>query len=272
MGTLGMIGCNTLADEIAYLLFRDRQIAWVFVISNPEGVAFIARKINRLLADRTSLVQESDLGHLEPAPGFKIVLWVIPSSLHTSPSSLHRVLEDTTARMSCSADSIFIVHGLCGIHRREASGLIEKAKVPVNFLTYPDGEIADDCFGSLIGSREGYLDFIKKHKFAMFVHGGYAEYMMGKHEDLDLMTMVTKFEELEFVLSTLGFKTIVKLEADVGDAGEFDRTVNILSRTLGLEIVSLSCELSVFENSYDLGKRNAHHAMRGVIDEFPGLI
>lgn len=37
-------------------------------------------------------------------------------------------------------------------------------EILINFLTYLDGQIADGRFGSFIGSKIGYLEFIMNNK------------------------------------------------------------------------------------------------------------
>ncbi len=254
-GTLGIIGCNSLADEVAYLLNRDRDISQLFIISNPEGSLF-QEKVRSPLEDKSCLFQEKDLGLLGHAPGLAVVLWLIPSSLHESPSELYTVLADTIDRLNGYVDSIFVVHGLCGISEHKLTALLRSHAAPINLLTYPDGNLCDDCFGSHIGGKKEYLEFIKKNKFALYVTTGFAAYLKRRHGDQDIVAMVRDIEELNFTLETLGFNRIIKLESDIGDINEFNRTVDMFSRTLNLKVEAYRCGLSVFDASYDQAKKN----------------
>ena len=55
-GIMGIIGCNSLADEIIYLLHRDQTISRIFIVANPEGSTFIDRKVRGSIVDRTAIV------------------------------------------------------------------------------------------------------------------------------------------------------------------------------------------------------------------------
>ncbi len=257
-GTLGIISCYSLADEIVYLLERDGEIENIFLVSNPEGLVLYKRKIKGLVREKTHLLQQQNLRTWKRNQGFTVIIWMIPASLHENPSLLATILVEVAAQMSLCVNSIFIAHGLCGIHQHKVIRMMEEIGVPTNLLTYPDGEIADDCFGSFIGGKKQYLEFIKKHKFALFVTTGFADYLKERHEHQDIEAMVAAIEELRFTLETLGFKKIIKLESKVGNKEEFDRTVEIFSTTMGLEIESHDCELTVFDHSYDLAKRHIH--------------
>lgn len=253
-GTMGIIGCNSLADEVSYLLNRDYDISQIFIISNTEGASFLKNRLSKSLVDRTCLVDEGDLRLLERTPGLNVILWLLPSSLHEAPLLLQNALLITSIRISCFVDSIFIVHGLCGVSHYRLRDIMEMSHIPITYLTYPNGEVADDCFGSFIGSKEGYLEFIKRNKFALFLTIGFARYLIGKHKNQDIVTLVSEVEDLRFTLKTLGFNKVIKLETEIGDIQEFDSDVNVICKTLDLELERVKCDLLVFDHSYDLGK------------------
>jgi len=60
----------------------------------------------------------------------------------------------------------------------------------------------------------------------------------------------------------VGRPMILKLETPLGSGEDFDRKVSSFATIFGMDVLALSCDLEVFEHSYDRAKSlSRDHAM-----------
>lgn len=64
------------------------------------------------------------------------------------------------------------------------------------------------------------------------------------------------------VMDYVGRPMILKLETPLGSGEDFDRKVSSFATIFGMDVLALSCDLEVFEHSYDRAKSlSRDHAM-----------
>ena len=250
---LGIIGCYGLSDQILHLIDRDRSINRVFVIDNPEGRRFVEKLKERSFATDVLLVSEEHPVERDER-GFCVLLWLNPEDLHNQPAVIQSTQDELLFRLSSKVDSILFCYGLCRSSEQRITSLIEKASKPVTFLTDDHGEIVDDCFGAVLGGKQIYLDTMLGNNGALFATTGYVEAWKRKHESMDVESLVSEVEQLRDLFEDLGYRRIIRLDDGVGDAASFEEDVRSFARTFDLEMVSRTCQLRVFERSYDLAK------------------
>jgi hypothetical protein len=269
-GTLGIIGCYSLSDQIIYLVDRDDSIESIFVVNNEEGLRFIKKLHNRSVEKNVVLVDENG-----PLPkgnkGLSILLWLNPGDLHNESSSIGQRQAEILERISDHVDSVLFCYGLCRSPEERIASLVREARVPVTFLMDASGEIVDDCFAAIIGGKQAYLDHIKKHKGTIFASTGYVETWGRKYRGMDIKSIVEHVEGMTCMFETMGYNQVMALDDGQGDRDLFDKDVRTFARIFDLRVVTKECCLKVFEQSYDQAKEKIDHGEVTEMEETPWI-
>lgn len=269
-GTLGIIGCYSLSDQIIYLVDRDDSIESLFVVNNEEGLRFIKKLHDRSVEKNVVFVDEK-----EPIPkestGFSILLWLNPGDLHNESSSIRQRQTEILERISDHVDSVLFCYGLCRSPEERIACLIREARVPVTFLTDSSGEIVDDCFAAIIGGKQAYLDHIKEHKGTIFASTGYVETWGGKYRGMDIESIVEHVEGMTCMFEAMGYHQVMALDDGQGDRDLFDKDIRTFARIFDLRLVIKECCLKVFEQSYDHAKEKIDHGEVTEMEETPWM-
>ena len=154
MPVVGVITCEILELEFAYLLSMDQEIAGITVVedSYSSGLIQSLKSLGRLEPRMTPL-----LNGFSPAfAGRKEVLVrVLELGLHNSKDLLQNGLGKAVREMARYVDGIFLGYGLCGNALQNPEELFADAGVPI-FFPRDDDHTVDDCVGLIIGGRERY--------------------------------------------------------------------------------------------------------------------
>jgi hypothetical protein len=253
MGTLGIIGCYGLSDQLMHLIDQDEGIDHLFIVDNPEGLRFLEKMEARPTKINYSLVSENG-SFLGKGGEFSVVLWLNSEDLHNDASTIQKRQSDALSRMSKYVDSIFFCYGLCRSTEQGIIDLTKQAAVPITFLTDHCGEIVDDCFAAVMGGKEEYLDHIKKHKGTLFATTGYVEAWRRKFRGMNIESMVREVEGMKYLFDSLEYHKVLVLDDGLGNWERFDGDVHNFSRLFDLQLDRESCDLSVFELTYRLAK------------------
>lgn len=153
MATLGILTCEILELEFAYLLKRDPQIKRITIIKNQhekrlvealESVAPIVKQITRPL---DYVPEISD--------GLEVLVCVLEIALHNRKRSLQEGLQAAAIDMGPVVDALLLGYGLCGNALNKPEELLADAKVPL-FIPMDGDHPVDDCVGLAIGGRDNY--------------------------------------------------------------------------------------------------------------------
>ena len=253
-GTMGIVGCYGLSDQILRMVEEDEQVGKLLVVANEEGERFERKVKERNGRIEPVMVDGNALGPSDEE-GFSILLWLNPESLHDGRNT-HDHHREVLSRMADHVDAVFFFYGLCRSPELRLIELRDEAPVPTIFLTDLDGEIVDDCFAAVLGGKKDYLEHIMGHKHALLVTTGYAESWRRKRERSDLSTLVEEVEGMRYMFQTLGYDKLVKLDDGVDDGGRFDEDVRAFSRLFDLELEIRLCRSPVFAHSYAMAKKS----------------
>ncbi len=269
-GTLGLIACPILEDEIIYCREKDDQVDSVMLIRNDHSVSFERKMRDRGL--ELQFLNEQEFlrnGVQPPKEGFHWVVWMKDLGLHEEPNDLRKEILDSLEGVDNVFDGILLFYGLCGnalkdIHEWSS----ERMRTPVDILCSRDGKIVDDCIAAAIGGQDNYLRLLRKYPGILYFTPGYAtnwdqlalrmELFRGIEDgDDDMIRMVFEMAE---------YDTVMKIPTGLGDDGEFDRCTRQFANRYDFNIRTLDkewCDLDAVDYSYAQAKDRLAQAKRG---------
>jgi len=172
MAVLGVICCEILELEFAYLLAGDREVGRVTVLEDDRS----ARLLSRLEGQgRTDVSRVSNLAQFVPDGRGQpeVLLRVLELGLHIWPSKLRPALVEAAEEMAPRVDALVLGYGLCGNALEAPRELLSHLGVPV-FVPMDEDHPVDDCVGLLIGGRQRYYAEQCKIAGTFFITPGWA--------------------------------------------------------------------------------------------------
>ena len=174
MAVLGVICCESLELEFAYLLGSDGEVGRVTVLEDGRSARLISglegqgrRDVNRI----------SSLARFVPDGGGRpeVLVQVLELGLHIWPKKLRETLAQVAREMSHHVDALVLGYGLCGNALAGSEELLSDVGVPV-FIPIDDDHPVDDCVGLLIGGRQRYYAEQCKIAGTFFITPGWASH------------------------------------------------------------------------------------------------
>lgn len=153
MTVLGVITCEILELEFAYLLAKDPDIFGVTVLEDRYSLGMIEAMEKDHLAPRRIPI----LRGYTPSQSqqLEVLVRVLELALHNRKRVLQEGLIKAAREMGRYVDGIVLGYGLCGNALQNPEELLADAGVPV-FIPMDQDHPVDDCVGLIIGGRECY--------------------------------------------------------------------------------------------------------------------
>jgi hypothetical protein len=153
MTVLGVITCEILELEFAYLLARDPDIAGVTVQEDRYSLGMIeAMEKDHIVPRRIPILKGFTPSHPNR---LEVLVRVLELGLHSHKRFLQEGLIKAAKEMGRYVDGIALGYGLCGNALQNPEELLADAGVPV-FIPMDQDHPVDDCVGLIIGGRECY--------------------------------------------------------------------------------------------------------------------
>ena len=171
MAILGILTCEILELEFAYLLNSDKDIARITVLENSRSVRMLdelesaeTRNLDRI-TDLDSFTSDPD-NHLE------VLVHVLELGLHNRKELLQQGLMEAAREMGSRVDALLLGYGLCGNALEKPDELLSDAGVPI-FIPMDEDHPVDDCVGLVIGGRRSYYEELCKVAGTFFMIPGW---------------------------------------------------------------------------------------------------
>ncbi len=172
MATLGIITCQVLTPEFAYLLAREAQLAGITVLENTPSSGLI----DTLEKSVPFLKRIPHIRSFRPDPllDLEVVVQVLDLTLHRNKAGLQKAIQNAARGMAGYIDGLLLGYGMCGgtLHNIEE---ILSPDVPI-FLLTEGKRLVDDCVGMMIGGKEKSYARQRKITGTFFMTAGWAVY------------------------------------------------------------------------------------------------
>lgn len=153
MPVLGVLLCESLELEFAWLLARAHGISGITVLEDERSQRFI----RALETDgRHDVARVPHIASFRPVSpdDTEVLVRVLELSLHGRKEILRHALEAAAAEFAVRVDALLLGYGSCGGALDDPAGTLDVA-VPV-FLPEDHGKPADDCVSICLGGRHRY--------------------------------------------------------------------------------------------------------------------
>jgi hypothetical protein len=242
-GTLCIIGCPILEDEIIHSLRADEDEKKVYLADTPPSHT-LKKKLERNGIPFVAVDEwEFDNGFVDiDEEAFNVVIIMHKLGLHSQPKVLRSTLEDHLKIIQGRVDVIALYYGMCGNAGWDVSRWAsEELSVPVFVFRDQNEEVCDDCIGVAVGGHSRYYTFVKKYPGMLFVTPAIAENWGEFSKELD---MVKGFEIMGIhsqkeVFELFGYKNAVKIDTGIGITGdELEEGCRRLAKETGLKFIT----------------------------------
>jgi hypothetical protein len=248
MAILGILTCEILELEFAYLLNSDKDIARITVLENSRSVRMLdelesaeTRNLDRI-TDLDSFTSDPD-NHLE------VLVHVLELGLHNRKELLQQGLMEAAREMGSRVDALLLGYGLCGNALEKPDELLSDAGVPI-FIPMDEDHPVDDCVGLLIGGRERYYGEQCQVAGTFFMIPGWTTHWKRMFEQefgnlsLEIAKRLFKHYERSLLISTPN----MSLE-------EMKQNSKAFNELFGLRTEVCKGTLSIFQETWDTAKK-----------------
>lgn len=258
-GTMGMVGCPILEDEMAYLLSNDQDIQAIYFIDTDDCRNLI-RKVRILNPSRVILmIGEEELPYYDNHGGLSVLVWMKSAGLHEYPDALRDEVKETLTRLDEKCDSILLFYGLCGNAFKKIDEIAKDFTSPVVIMRDLKGQIVDDCIAVPLGGTEGYLALLKKHPGVFYMTPAWAENWKELIKKMEMFRGMesTGFDDLKFIFEMADYSKVLKIRTGLGDEEVLDEKTREFAEIFSFEEHTLEegwCSLDVIEQSFAKAK------------------
>lgn len=255
-GALGIIGCQVLEDEMAYVVAQDPEVEQVIVIDSTMEKSMVGKIQHMAPQKKVSCFDEKyDIKQFQLTTGLTVVLWVKSIALHQSPPLLREEVTQAILRLEPLIQSALIFYGQCGSAFRNMEIFSQGMHVPVTILKDNDGALIDDCYGTVLGGREEYRAFLVNQPGPCFVlNTMWAANWKHFMQELQMMHDPSCIDEAKEVFQYMDYKRTVGLNTGLVDQLVFERQLGEFAAIFGLELEDHRCTLRIVESSYKEAK------------------
>ena len=174
MRVLGILTCEILELEFAYLLRTDSDVARITVSEDARS----ARLMEVLQSGKIQTLRKiPDIRQFTPdsSDGLEVLVRVLELGLHNRKKTLQQGLLEAALEMGPHVDALVLGYGLCGNALEKPEELLSEAGVPI-FIPMDEDHPVDDCIGLLIGGRDCYYGEQRKIAGTFFMIPGWTHH------------------------------------------------------------------------------------------------
>ena len=247
MGILGILTCEILELEFAYLLNTDKDISRITVLENSRS----ARILEAL--ESTGSVNPNRITALEsfapdPETRMEVLVNVLELGLHNHKKLLQEGLIEAACEMGSRVDALLLGYGLCGNALEKPDELLSEVDAPV-FIPMDEDHPVDDCVGLIIGGRHHYYSEQCKTAGTFFMILGWTYHWRRMFErefgsiSVDMAKRLFKDYERSLLIST-----------DIMSEDEMKRNSKEFNKLFGLREESRPGTLDLLRKAWDSAK------------------
>jgi len=256
-GTMGMVGCEIMEDEMVDVLSKDKDIDAILVMDDGQGGkesdGFIEKMSHRSQAADLKVVDVKRMQDV-PTEGYTVLVWMKPMALHQRPEELHDDVADTLRILKDSCDIVLLFYGLCGNAFKKVQELEGQIGVPVLILKDSQGQVVDDCIGAVLGGTDEYLKTLKAYKGAFFLTPAWGSKWREMLHKVQIMPSEDDVEGARYVFDEVGYDKVVKIDTGLGEEEEFEERVEEFARIFDFDRKCLRGDLSLVHETYEKAK------------------
>jgi len=245
VGTLGIIGCPILEDEIFHSMTKDPEEKMIFIVDTRPAVS-LKEKFEAKGVPFT-LIEEWDFStnnyEIDRDSGYNVVIIMNKLGLHSDPKFLKTTLEDQIKTYQTRFDAISLYYGMCGNGGWDVTEWArENVDIPVFVFREKSGRVCDDCIGVAVGGPDSYYRLVKKYAGMFFVTPAIAANWDEFAKELDFCKgfEVMDIHTVAEVFEVFGYRFAVKIDTGLGIQGDlFQSRCEYVAKETGLKLIEV---------------------------------
>ena len=174
MANLGVVTCQILELEFAYVLLHDPDVSELWVVQDEFSKELALKLENEALKPVHRVAGVADFPK-EETNGLAVLVHVLEVGLHSNIANLTHGVTTAVENMAPYVGAVLLGYGLCGNALNHADDLFKRVPVPV-LLPMDNEHPVDDCVGLIIGGRENYYAEQCRCAGTMFMNSGFSKY------------------------------------------------------------------------------------------------
>lgn len=240
-GTIGIIACPMLEDELIYNLLSDPDEKCIYVVDTGSQGSLVSKlKYHEMPYQMISEYSfDCGINGLDRSQ-YNLVIYMNKLGLHAEPKVLKSKLESQVSMHTRLFDAILVYYGICGNYGWDISQtLADEAEIPIIAIRDENGKICDDCIGVAVGGTDNYFRLNKAYTGVLYLTPAMAtnwEDFMASSEmargcdlnDHDMMKMLFEI---------CGYKYALKLDTGIGDREMYEKCAHDICREMNLELI-----------------------------------
>ena len=243
IGTLGIIGCPILEDEIFHSMTKDEEEKKIFIVDNRPAASikekFEAKDVPFTLIDEESFI--SGNYEIDRKNGYNVVIIMNKLGLHSDPKFLKNTLEEQIQSYQTRFDALSLYYGMCGNGGWDVTEWAkENVSIPVFVFREKSGRVCDDCIGVAVGGPDSYYRLVKKYAGMFFVTPAIAANWDEFAKELDFCKgfEIMDIHTVAEVFEVFGYRYAVKIDTGLGIQGDlFDDRCKYVAKQTGLNLI-----------------------------------
>ncbi|OUJ18551.1 hypothetical protein AMET1_1470 [Methanonatronarchaeum thermophilum] len=224
----GVVCCELLEDELAYILNRDSEIQKTYLILDESGDSII----DKLEIDYESISFSSLPTEIKDG---EVIVVMMSMALHEEPENLKKEVKNWVGRLSQFVDDVFLFYGLCGNALKKIDEIDKEVEGTLDILRDSTG-IVDDCICLALGGTDKYVQYIKKDPATFFLTPMWADNWRDMFIKCKLVRDLDNIELAKKVFENAGYNKVLKIDTGIIFSDGFDEKVREFSKTFELDI------------------------------------
>lgn len=249
MGVIGILTCEILEQEFAYLLANDSGLARITVVDDQKSALLITalREMGEARLDRVS---SEDYFVPDPQGRPEVLVRVLELALHNRKKVLQDGLIRAAEDLGPHVDALLLGYGLCGNALQKPDELLAGAGVPI-IIPWDGDHAVDDCVGLIIGGRDNYYGEQCKTAGTFFMIPGWTYHWERMFE--------SEFGNMDVEMARRMFKNYERsllITSPVMDKDVMEQNIRQFNEMFGFRVESRSGTLKILEDAWRTAKTN----------------
>lgn len=219
-GTVGILMCQVLEEEISHLLLKDPEIKKISVVRSE-----FSSGVEECLQNKGKLSVLSGIDDFQPetGEGLEVLLDAQHVGLHMDKKLLQDSVLSKVRIMEKHCGVVLLGYGLCGNSLDKLDELLKDISIPVLMPTNDDGSTIDDCVCLVLGGTKYYMEEVRKMTGTWFSTPGWYKYW----ETLLLKELgAPDIKTVKWIFDKVGYKRVLTINTHISDEEKLQRDSN----------------------------------------------
>lgn len=256
MGFLGIIGCKSLEEEIAYIVNNDNaEAAKICVLQSESSNNLYNNLVKNNNKNKEVILIEKIEDLPKPSTQLNLLIDVLEMGLHVYTDKLEEKMVQKLKELEPYCSALLIGYGLCGNSLSKLEEKVSPYSIPLIMPVNEDGTRIDDCITMLLGGTEEFRKELYKEPGTWFMPPGWV-----KNWDIILSKEWGSRDAtaLKWIFEKTGYKRVLAIPSPAHNKSDFFVQAEDFAQNFELKLEIKEGTLKILENAYKKAKKAAN--------------